>query len=55
MVAFAITRRVSVGSLALAAVYPVGILLTVRGPSRWRLFVLGLVISALIFYRHLPT
>lgn len=54
VIAFAITRRVSVGSLALAAVYPVGILLTVSGPSRMRLFVLGLVVSALIVYRHLP-
>lgn len=54
VVAFAITRRVSIGSLALAAVYPIGILFTVSGPSRTRLFVLGLVISALIVYRHLP-
>jgi glycerol-3-phosphate acyltransferase PlsY len=52
--AFALTRRVSVGSMALAAVYPIGILITVSGPSRWRLFALGLVISALIVFRHLP-
>ena len=53
-VAFAFTRRVSVGSLALAAVYPAGILLTTAGPSRTRLFVLGLLISALIVLRHIP-
>jgi glycerol-3-phosphate acyltransferase PlsY len=54
VVAFALTRRVSVGSLALSLVYPAGIWWTVHGPGRTRLFVLGLAVSALIVYRHWP-
>ena len=53
-VAFALTRRVSVGSLALAAVFPAGIWWTVHGQDRVRLFALGLAVSALIVYRHWP-
>jgi len=48
-----ITKRVSAGSLALAAVYPIGIYLTESGEfARW-LLVLGLIISVLIVIRHL--
>jgi glycerol-3-phosphate acyltransferase PlsY len=54
VVAFAFTRRVSVGSLALAVVFPVGVLLTVPGPSRTRLFVLALITALLIIVRHIP-
>jgi len=54
VVAFAFTRRVSVGSLALAIVFPVGVLLTVPGPSRTRLFVLALITALLIIVRHIP-
>jgi acyl phosphate:glycerol-3-phosphate acyltransferase len=54
VIAFAVTRRVSVGSLALAVVYPIGILFTVPPESRTRLFILGLVVSAFIVIRHLP-
>jgi acyl phosphate:glycerol-3-phosphate acyltransferase len=52
--AFIPTRRVSVGSLALAVVFPVGVLLTVSGPSRTRLFVLALITALLIIVRHIP-
>lgn len=54
LVAFALTRRVSVGSLALALVYPLGIAGTVHGPGRGKLLAAGLLVSALIVYRHLP-
>lgn len=54
LVAFALSRRVSVGSLALALVYPLGIATTVHGSGRGRLLALGLAVSALIVYRHLP-
>ena len=55
VVAFALTRRVSVGSLALAVAFPVGVLLTsTPGPDRTRLFVLALVAAALIVFRHIP-
>jgi acyl phosphate:glycerol-3-phosphate acyltransferase len=54
VVAFAFTRRVSVGSLALALVFPIGVLLTVAGPSRTRLFVLAVIAAVLIVLRHIP-
>ena len=54
VLAFALSRRVSVGSLALALVYPLGIAATVHGPGRGRLLAAGLVVAALIVYRHLP-
>jgi acyl phosphate:glycerol-3-phosphate acyltransferase len=53
-VAFALTRRVSVGSLALALVYPLGIAATVHGPGRAKLLAAGILVAALIVYRHLP-
>lgn len=53
-VAFALTRRVSVGSLALAVVYPLGIAGTVHGPGRAKLLAAGLAVAALIVWRHLP-
>jgi glycerol-3-phosphate acyltransferase PlsY len=52
--AYALTQRVSVGSLALAAVYPIGLLLTARGPGRNGLLALGAAASILIVIRHLP-
>jgi len=54
VVAFIPTRRVSIGSLALAVVFPVGVLLTVSGASRTRLFVLALITALLIIVRHIP-
>jgi glycerol-3-phosphate acyltransferase PlsY len=55
VIAFALTRRVSVGSLALAVVFPIGVLLTsAPGPDRTRLFVLALVAAFLIIVRHIP-
>jgi len=55
VLAFAFTRRVSVGSLALAVVFPIGVLVTMRaGPDRTRLFVLALVAALLIIVRHIP-
>lgn len=47
------TKRVSAGSLALAAVYPIGIYLTESGESARWLLALGSVISVLIVFRHL--
>jgi glycerol-3-phosphate acyltransferase PlsY len=55
VVAFALTRRVSVGSLALSIVFPIGVLLTGEpGAHRTRLFVLALVAALLIIVRHIP-
>jgi glycerol-3-phosphate acyltransferase PlsY len=54
VIAFALTRRVSVGSLALALVYPVGIAWTVHGAGRAKLLVAGIAAAALIVWRHLP-
>jgi glycerol-3-phosphate acyltransferase PlsY len=55
VLAFALTRRVSVGSLALAVAFPIGVLLTgAPGPDRTRLFVLALLAALLIIVRHIP-
>jgi acyl phosphate:glycerol-3-phosphate acyltransferase len=55
VLAFALTRRVSVGSLALAVAFPIGVLLTGEpGPDRTRLFVLALLAALLIIVRHIP-
>jgi glycerol-3-phosphate acyltransferase PlsY len=55
VIAFALTRRVSVGSLALAIAFPIGVLLTSEpGPARTRLFVLALVAALLVIVRHIP-
>jgi glycerol-3-phosphate acyltransferase PlsY len=55
VLAFALTRRVSVGSLALAACFPISVFLTGQpGPDRTRLFVLALVAALLIIIRHIP-
>jgi glycerol-3-phosphate acyltransferase PlsY len=48
-----VTKRVSAGSLALAAVYPIGIYLTESGEFSLWLLVLGSIISVLIVIRHL--
>lgn len=54
VIAYAASRRVSVGSLALAIVFPIGVLLTESGPERNRLFGLALAASAVVVIRHLP-
>ena len=54
VVAYALTQRVSVGSLALAAVFPIALYLSARGPGRTGLVALGAASSILIVVRHLP-
>jgi glycerol-3-phosphate acyltransferase PlsY len=51
---YALTQRVSVGSLALAAIFPIGLWLTARGPGRTGLIVLGALAALVVIVRHLP-